>query len=206
MPLRPVSSHYEASDYYMNYYMRRARCPNGGSAGLGASPPFPSWLSGALRLTDRCASFRNASLNSLSSAEYHQLVGLRTGVAVRDRLQLALALVSGSSRGTSHRTPLVTGTSFQQLSNSLVGESQNATGVAHRQVSSPDQVCDYGGAHSRSLSLQYLCLAPHLFRPPYLLLQLTGQDGFNPDFKGIGRNIQKQGDRVTGHSLGLFEP
>jgi len=25
MPIRPVSSHYEASDYYMNYYMRRAQ-------------------------------------------------------------------------------------------------------------------------------------------------------------------------------------
>jgi len=123
-----------------------------------------------LRLTDRCGPFRNGNLNSLSSAEYHQLVGLRTGVAVRDRLWLALALVSGSSRRTSYRTPLVTRWSFEQLSNSLVGESQNATGVAHRQVSSLDQVCSYGGAHSRSLSLQFLCLAPHLSRPPYLLL------------------------------------
>src|SRR5487761_8821 len=85
-------------------------------------------------------------------------------------LWLALALVSGSPRGTSYRAPLVTDWSFEQLSNSLVGESQYATGVAHRQVSSLDQVCSYGGAHRRSLSLQYLCLAPHLSRAPYFLL------------------------------------
>ena len=71
---------------------------------------------------------------------------------------------------TSSRSPLVAGSTFKQLSDPLMGESQNPTSVAHRQVSSLDQVCSYGGAHSCSLSLHYLCLATHLSRPPYLLL------------------------------------
>jgi len=34
-----------------------------------------------------------------------------------------------------------------------------------KKVGSLDEVCCLGGAHNRSLSLQFLCLAPHLFSP-----------------------------------------
>jgi hypothetical protein len=36
-----------------------------------------------LRLTDRCGTFRNGDLNSLSAAEYHHFPPFITGVAVR---------------------------------------------------------------------------------------------------------------------------
>src|SRR5258708_34814605 len=42
MAIRPVSSHYEASDYYMNYYMRRPRFMQVGRVVPRAcSPPSP---------------------------------------------------------------------------------------------------------------------------------------------------------------------
>ena len=65
-----------ASDYYMNYYMRRPQVAgHRGRSKRGLLSPIPhkktraTRKGDALRLTDRCTAFRNGVPNAPSGAE-----------------------------------------------------------------------------------------------------------------------------------------
>jgi hypothetical protein len=97
------------------------------------------------------------------------------------------------------------GSWLEQLGNALVRKAEYPACVTDRQMCNSNQISGRLNAGRCRLSLQSVGLLSDLPRLADLLLEIPRKNRLDPDFKGVWRDIQKDGDRVSSHCLGSLQ-